>query len=186
MSTKDWSLPISCLSVDLEVRPGDDTINALGGVRSDRSESVTLPGTTRTLSRALSALDELGAGVDALLGHNVIAFDVPHLRAANPGLRLLRLPAIDTLRLSPLAHPANPYHHLVKHYQEGGLKRGRLNDPHLDSLLALELFADQYEALGRASPQLLTAWHWLTTLDEGMAGFDLVFSRVRNAPPPGR
>ena len=60
MSTTAWPLPISCLSVDLEVRPGDDTINALGGVRSDRSESVTFPGPTRTLPQALSALESLG------------------------------------------------------------------------------------------------------------------------------
>ena len=179
------ALPITCLSVDLEVRPGDGTLYALGGVRSDRGTAVTLPGTAKSLPDALAALDELATGVDALLGHNVISFDVPHLQAASPGLRLLRLPVVDTLRLSPLAHPANPYHHLVKHYQEGGLKRGRLNDPHLDALLALELFADQCEALGRAHPELLTAWHWLTTLEEGMAGFDLVFSHVRGSPRPG-
>ena len=178
------SLPIRCLSVDLEVHPGDGSIYALGGVRTDGGAPVTLSGTSQTLADALSDLDELATGVDALLGHNIIAFDVPHLQAANPGLRLLRLPVIDTLRLSPLAHPANPYHHLVKHYQEGGLKRGRLNDPHLDALLALELFADQCDALGRADSELLTAWHWLTTIEEGMAGFDLVFSHVRGASRP--
>ena len=178
------TIPISCASVDLEVHPGDGVIYALGGVRTDDSLPVTFPGTTESLAEALAALDELSRGVDALLGHNIIAHDLPHLQAANPSLRLLQLPVIDTLRLSPLAHPANPYHHLVKHYQEGGLKRGRLNDPHLDSLLALELFRDQCEALGRADPDLLTAWHWLTTLDEGMPGFDLVFSRVRGATRP--
>ena len=152
-------VPISCASVDLEVRPGDGVIYALGGVRTDGSLPVTFPGTTESLAEALAALDELSHGVDALLGHNIIAHDLPYLQAANPSLRLLQLPVIDTLRLSPLAHPANPYHHLVKHYQEGGLKRGRLNDPHLDSLLALELFRDQCEALGRADPDLLSAWH---------------------------
>ena len=130
------TVPISCASVDLEVRPGDGVIYALGGIRTDDSLPVTFPGTTESLAEALAALDELSRGVDALLGHNIIAHDLPHLQGANPSLRLLQLPVIDTLRLSPLAHPANPYHHLVKHYQEGGLKRGRLNDPHLDSLLA--------------------------------------------------
>ena len=104
------SLPIRCISVDLEVRPGDGAIYAPGGVRTDSGAPVTLPGSAQTLPEALSALDELGVGVDALLGHNIIAFDPPHLRAANPDLLLLlQLPAIDTLRLSPLAHPANPY-----------------------------------------------------------------------------
>ena len=180
----DTALPISCLSVDLEVRPGDGAIYAMAGVRAGGVPPVTFPGTAGTLPDALAALDQIGVGADALLGHNIIAYDLPHLRAVSPDLDLLRLPVIDTLRLSPLAHPANPYHHLVKHYQEGGLKRGHLNDPHLDSILALELLADQCEALSRAAPELLAAWHWLTTLDEGMAGFDLVFSHVRGAPRP--
>ena len=91
------SLPIRCLSVDLEVRPGDGAIFALGGVRTDGGAPVTLPGTSQALPDALAALDKLGDGVDALLGHNIIAHDVPHLRAANPELRLLRLPLIDAL-----------------------------------------------------------------------------------------
>ena len=68
-----------------------------------------------------------------LLGHNTIDFDIPHLQAANSRLRLLQLPVVDTLRLNPLAFPPNPYHHLVKHYQDGSLRRGRINDPELDA-----------------------------------------------------
>ena len=75
----------------------------------------------------------------------------------------MSLPAVDTLRLSPLAFPRHPYHHLVKHYQDGGLKRGRVNDPELDARLALEVFGDQRRALMRAPPDLLSAWHWLCT-----------------------
>ena len=70
---------------------------------------------------------------------------------------------MDTLHLSPLAFPSNPYHHLVKHYQDGRLKRGRVNDPELDSRLALEVFHDQQRALKGTPPDLLTAWHWLST-----------------------
>ena len=181
------NLPISCLSVDLEVRPDNGRIYALAGVRTDRSQSirsVRFPDATRSLARAIAQLDALADGVDSLLGHNIIAHDMPHLRAENPRLRLLQLPLIDTLRLSPLAHPAHPYHHLVKHYHEPGLIRGQRNDPHLDSLLALKLFADQYEALSGSAPDLLTAWHWLTTIDEGTVGFDMVFSCVRGVARP--
>ena len=91
------------------------------------------PALTATLSQALARLDDLADGADFLLGHNLIDFDLPHLRAANPNLRLLQLPAVDTLRLNPLAFPRNPYHYLVKHYQDGSLRRGRLNDPELDA-----------------------------------------------------
>ena len=51
---------------------------------------------------ALARLDDLADGADFVLGHNVIGFDLPRLQAANPRLRLLDLPAVDTLRLNPL------------------------------------------------------------------------------------
>ena len=158
------------------------------------------------MASALVQLDAYAEGATYVLGHNLIAFDLPHLRAANPSLRLLRLPSIDTLRLNPLAFPRNPYHHLVKHYQDGQLKRGRVNDPALDAQLALRLLADQRDALREAASDLLAAWHWLTTADaarwprwpgqraqkhasmdraaQAQAGFDAFFSTLRQAPRP--
>ena len=171
-----------CLSVDLEVGVRDTRIHAFAGVRSDTGQSLTFSNST-SLAASLVKLDGLAEGADFLLGHNLIDFDLPHLKAANPRLRLLRLPAVDTLRLNPLAFPRNPYHHLVKHYQDGGLRRGRINDPELDAKLALEVFADQLKALGDSPFDLLTAWHWLTTSDGG-EGFDRVFSSLRNARRP--
>ena len=135
------------------------------------------------LETALNKLDALADGAEFLLGHNLIAFDVPHLQVVNSSLRLLRLPMVDTLRLNPLAFPRNSYHHLVKHYQDGQLKRGRINDPEMDARLALEAFANQMDALKVASEDLLTAWHWLTTRSDGV-GNDMVFSAVRLAPLP--
>ena len=61
-------------------------------------------------------------------------------------MRLLKLPAVDTFCLNPLAFPRNPYHHLVKHYQDGKLQRGQLNDPELDARLTLDVFRDQLAA----------------------------------------
>ena len=171
-----------CLSLDLEVGVRDSRIHAFAGVRSDTGQYLTEPSSTG-LARALVKLDRLADGADFILGHNLIDFDLPHLKAASPGLRLLRLPAVDTLRLNPLAFPRNPYHHLVKHYQDGGLRRGRINDPELDSRLALKVFDDQIEALRNSPSDLLTAWHWLTTSD-GSEGFGRVFSSLRNSHRP--
>jgi ATP-dependent DNA helicase RecQ len=113
-----------------------------------------------------------------VLGHNLIGFDLPHLQAASP-----QLSAVDTLRLNPLAFPRNPYHYLVKHYQDGQLKRGRVNDPELDARLALEVFENQQRALSAAFPDLLASWHWLTTADGGL-GFDRLFTTLRRSPRP--
>ena len=169
--------------MDLEVGVRDSRIHAFAGVRPDTDQSLRFPRTGSSLDQALVDLDALADGADFLLGHNLIDFDVPHLQAANPGLRLLRLPAVDTLRLNPLAFPRNPYHHLVKHYQDGQLKRGRINDPELDARLTLEVFENQQRALSDGEANLLMAWHWLTTADDG-AGFDQIFTSIRGAPKP--
>ncbi len=176
-----------CVSVDLEVGTKDRRINAIGAVRADTGKRFTWSRGDRDPARALAELDDFADGAAFVLGHNLIAFDLPCLQGANPGLRLLRLPAVDTLRLSPLAFRRNPYHHLVKHYQDGGIRRGRLNDPVLDARLALELFTGERSALQRnASPALLQAWHWLTTpepegADRSMHAF---FAEIRSAVRP--
>ena len=77
---------------------------------------------------------------------------------------MLGLPAKDTLRLSPLAFPRNPYATAwSRNDRHGGLLRGRINDPELDARLVLKVFGEQREALRKAEPGLLAAWHWLTT-----------------------
>ena len=172
-----------CLSVDLEVTVRDRRIRAFAGVRWDTGKSFLFSGAGNKLPQALAQLDDFATGADSLLGHNLINFDLPHLRAVDPELQLLGLPAVDTLRLNPLAFPRNPYHYLVKHYQDGQLKRGRINDPELDARLALEVFGNQLSAFSTVPKELLTAWHWLTSANDG-AGFDLVFKSVRNSPRP--
>ena len=133
-----------CLSIDLEVGVRDARIHHFAAVRGDTGLSYVF--NKKPLTAALAKLDEFAEDVAFLLGHNLIAFDLPHLTAVQPDLRLLKLPAVDTLRLNPLAFPRNPYHHLVKHYQDGQLRRGRLNDPELDARLTLEVFRDQHQA----------------------------------------
>ncbi len=155
-----------CLSLDLEVGRADERIHALAGVRPDTGQSLVIPRVGNNLAPALARLDELADGADFVLGHNVIAFDLPYLRSADPRLRLLGLPAVDTLRLNPLAFPRNPYHHLVKHYQDGSLIRGCLNDPELDARLTLEVFGNQQKAFrysGASWPMTgsrPTCWSW--------------------------
>ena len=174
-----------CLSLDLEVGVRDRRIRAFAALRPDTGGRLVFQG--GDLAIALKKLDALAEGAAFVLGHNLIAFDLPHLAAANPDLHLLTMPAVDTLRLNPLAFPRNPYHHLVKHYQDGQLKRGRLNDPELDAQLSLDLFRDQWRALERAAretPYLVTAWHWLTTGEGDRSGFNTFFSSLRGALRP--
>ena len=73
-----------CLSLDLEVGVKDQRIRALAGVRPDTGQSLTISVRGNQLAAALAKLDDLADGAEFLLGHNLIDFDLPHLRAANP------------------------------------------------------------------------------------------------------
>ncbi|MDG4675644.1 hypothetical protein P9A16_31580 [Shinella sp. 838] len=136
------------------------------------------------------ALDRLEAeateGVH-LLGHNILRHDLPHLFAMRPGLaNVLRSP-IDTLWLNPLAFPRIPYHHLVKHYHDGRLQAGHVNDPELDARLVFQVLRNQLAALTQQNadePDAVAAFHFLTTRMENSGGFDAVFREVRGAPAP--
>ncbi len=172
-----------CLSLDLEVSPRDQVIHALAAICSGAGETFVFDGKHSRLDEALNRLDELAEGRAFILGHNLLHFDLPRLRSVAPNLRLLDMPAVDTLMLNPLAFPQNPYHYLVKHYQDGQLRRGRINDPELDARLTLELFEHQQTAFGSKDADLMAAWHWLTTA-AGEIGFDLVFSQLRQSARP--
>ena len=173
-----------CLSLDLEVSVQDHHIHKFAAVRKDTGQTVVYPDDGGdSLNVALAKLDELADGADFLLGHNLIDFDLPHMKAVDPDLQLLRWPAVDTLMLNPLAFPRNPYHHLVKHYKNGQLRRDRINDPELDARLTLKVFDNQQRALKNAPPSLLAAWHWLTASNSG-TGFDKVFASLRRSRKP--
>jgi ATP-dependent DNA helicase RecQ len=155
----------------LEVGRDDARIHRFAAVRGDTGQAFHFRG--GNLPAALVKLDQRADGVAFLLGHNLIDFDVKHLAAALPSLGLLQLPRIDTLWLNPLAFPRNPYHHLVKHYQDGKLEHGSHNDPALDAQLALDVFRAQYRSLQsmhEATPELVLAYHWLTTRERRGGG----------------
>ena len=172
---------IKCLCLDIETARTDQTrLRELGVYRPDLDLGQRIPGNAPDLARRL---DGLTAGATFVLGHNVVAFDQPALAVLHPGLALHALPLIDTLELSPLAFPQNPYHHLVKDYKLCTTTR---NDPVKDAALAYSLFLDQREALLRRvaeHPDEMLCLHYLMTPKDGkgMASF---FASLRRALRP--
>lgn len=174
-----------CLSIDIEVNPKAADVFALAAVWCDGRAPLILPKGVQ--ARGLDRLQNALSQADHPLGHNILNHDLPHLFALRPTLPIDA--AIDTLWLNPLAFPRNPYHHLVKHYQDGRLATGHINDPEQDAGLVFEVLANQLDAfrdLARNSPDTLACYHYLTTRAEGMHGFDAVFSYVRGAPCPSQ
>ena len=56
----------------------------------------------RNPPQGLERLDVLAYGADFVLGHNLIKVELDHLQAAPLELKLLRLPAVNTLWNLPL------------------------------------------------------------------------------------
>ena len=112
------------------------------------------------LHSALTELDKFCLNAEFILGHNLLGHDLPVLESIAPELRLLNKPVIDTLYLSPLAFPKNPYHRLVKDYK---LVRDTINDPVADARLACTLFTEQYQSFQEQfsqSPDLIRFYHY--------------------------
>jgi len=149
--------------LDLETTP-EGKIFKIGAVFQDR----TFEKQGRfNLKEALAELDQFGREATYVLGHNLLGHDLPLLETLALDLSLLKKPVIDTLYLSPLAFPENPYHRLVKDYK---LVRQSVNDPIADARLAASIFTDQWEAfeqLGQQSPRVLDFYRFCFENSEG-------------------
>lgn len=137
----DWiDIKACCCSLDLEANENGE-IFAIGAVFQGQAFQSKAPFHIR---QVLSDFDKFSRQAAFLLGHNILRHDLPICRAIAPDLALLNKPVIDTLLLSPLAFPENPYHRLVKDYK---LVRDSINDPLADARLTVSLFQDQWQAL---------------------------------------
>ena len=108
----DWIKNIA--SLDLESTKNGD-IFAIAATFQDKTfykGNIT----PNSIQSVLCNLNEFLADAAYLLGHNLLEHDVELCRQVNSSLAFLQKPAIDTLLLSPLAFPENPYHRLVKDY----------------------------------------------------------------------
>lgn len=138
-------LESACVVVDLEVVPPKkgqvSEVFLVGAFRPDTDTTLETP---TKAPEVKEALQKIGEGASVVLGHNIDVHDLPLMRQEWPTLKMLELPSIDTLRLSPLAFPQNPYHRLLKDYK---LIRESLNSPLADCLATWSLFQDQLNAL---------------------------------------
>lgn len=175
------------VSIDLEVDPTTARIFAFAAVVQDPVvPNLVAEG---AVAEALKKLDGFCRGYEHVIGHNILKHDLPHLAAASPAFAEMAEAPIDTLWLNPLAFPRNPYHHLVKHYQDGRLQTGHVNNPEFDAQLVFEVLENQlaeFARLNAKSPDALTAYHYLCCREPRCGGFDRVFAEVRKAPAPSQ
>ena len=172
----------AAFSVDIETNPADgDRIFKIGAVRSDDDMVVSLSTGRMDPTEVLRRIDSATAGARLLVGHNLRRHDVPQLRRQYPTLRCLDLPVLDTLELSAIAFPANPYHRLVKGYK---LISDSRNDPVKDARLTLDLLGEEIDALAdmqRSDPEWLSVLHFLLRDEPPLANL-LAILRAASAP----
>jgi ATP-dependent DNA helicase RecQ len=172
-----------CLVIDIETSATDALeLRKLGAWRPDTGSKASFQGVIREQD-LIQRLDALAEGAAFVLGHNVARHDLPVLRQLYPQLRLHKLPIVDTLELSPIAFPQNPYHSLVKDYK---LVRDSRSDPLKDAHLTLRLFGDQAEALRAlhvSHPEELACHHYLLA-SQPERRFGSLFATIRHALPP--
>ena len=170
-----------CLCLDIETSRQDRLkLKEIGVYRPDVEVRLRLSAKSPDL---VSTLNQVTKGATFVLGHNVIAFDQPALALLHPGLSLHQLPLVDTLELSPIAFPQNPYHRLVKDYK---LYTTVKNNPVQDAELAYELFLDQREALLQRvteHPDEALCLHYLLAPENGK-GVANFFATLRAALSP--
>jgi len=143
----------NCCCLDLETTVNGE-IFAVGAELKGNSFIAKAPFKVRDILGKLDVFTKNGA---YLLGHNLLQHDLPVCRAISANHDFLNKPVVDTLFLSPLAFPENPYHRLVKNYK---LVQDGLNDPLTDALLAKQLFLDQWQALQNQDRDILSFYYY--------------------------
>jgi len=170
----DWqTFQNSCCSLDLETNENGE-IFAIGAVFNGKTFQRKAP---FNIQKTLAEFDDFASDAAYLLGHNILEHDLPVCRAISSQLKFLNKPVVDTLLLSPLAFPENPYHRLVKDYK---LVRDSLNDPLADARLAVSLFHDQWEALQQQQAEggLLDFYHYAFSGAQQFFGVQLALSAM--------
>ena len=137
-SLRSTHIPPNILFLDLETSQ-TGRILEVGAILGDK-EFHAKGGSAKTLA----ALADFAKDAEMVAGHNISDHDLPQLLKARPQHPVLSLPILDTLLLSPLCFPENPYHKLLKDYK---IVSDTLNDPVADCRLCRQLLEDETQAI---------------------------------------
>ncbi len=168
------------VSFDLEITKDSKHLKHMGAILLDAGGKERVVEVKGNFEKALFELNSLAKHADFVLGHNIIQHDLPWLKSQTnkADTALFDLPIIDTLFLSPLAFPKNPYHRLVKDYK---LVKDSYNNPVADARLALSIFKDQLAAFKKqyeTFPELIELYRHLFSRAEQTKGIEKVFEFI--------
>lgn len=107
-------------------------------------------------------------GSKYICGHNILRHDLKYIDTTITEAGIDEMHIIDTLLLSPLLFPKNPYHALVK---DDKLQTGELNNPLSDAKKARDLFYDEVDAFKRLDANLQQIYYGLLAGTKEFVGF---------------
>ena len=145
--------------IDTEIDPKTKKILDIGSVKDN--------GNTFHKS-STSEFIEFLKGTNYLCGHNVYNHDLEYIREAVSAANINPANAIDTLPLSPLLFPTNPYHALLK---DDKLQSEESNNPLNDSIKAKDLFYDEVAAFNQLDEKLKQIFYLLVRNKKEFAAF---------------
>ncbi len=168
------------IALDLEINPSNDALLKIGACDLTFGEKKLRFQGSFDDCRALKTLDRFCSKAEFLLGHNISRYDIPWLKSNHPQLSLSSIPLVDTLFLSPLAFPRNPYHRLVKDYK---LVKESVNDPLADAKAACTLFCDQVEAFKNMPKRQAAFYGWALALYFPADFYETLFQTITGVQP---
>jgi len=133
--------------IDTEIDPKSRKILDIGAVKDDGS-SFHQP--------SVADFARFVQGVDFVCGHNILNHDIKYIGTilVEAGVKAV----VDTLYLSPLLFPTNPYHALLK---DDKLQTDELNNPLNDAIKAKDLFYDEVAAFNLLDARLQQIFYLL-------------------------
>ncbi|GGC89346.1 hypothetical protein GCM10011508_15790 [Flavobacterium lutivivi] len=124
----------SIVFIDTEIEPKSGKILDIGAVKSDGSSFHS-----NSITDFITFLKD----TDFICGHNILNHDLQYIHKAVADAKIDTKNVVDTLYLSPLLFPTNPYHKLLK---DDKLQTEDTNNPLNDSIKAKDLFHDEIAA----------------------------------------
>ncbi|MFI2741260.1 RecQ family ATP-dependent DNA helicase [Zhouia sp. PK063] len=128
--------------IDTEIEAKSRKILDIGSVKSD--------GSSFHKTSVVDFIQFLN-GTQFVCGHNIFQHDLKYIGSVFSDLEISHSKIIDTLYLSPLLFPTNPYHALLK---DDKLQSDDTNNPLNDSIKAKDLFYDEVTAFKQTDETL--------------------------------
>lgn len=143
--------------IDAEIEPKSKKILDLGAVNRDWN---------KFHSPIQKDFSKFISNYEFICGHNIIEHDLKYIDTLISNKD--RVSFIDTLYLSPLLFPNNPYHKLLK---DDKLQVDEINNPLNDSIKCMELLFDEVNTFDKLSTRLKGIYYNLLANNTHFIGF---------------